>query len=107
MATAAVIDLGNMISTSPDFREGRPFVTGTGVTVMRLAGWYRLGHTPEAISRKTGLSLAQIYAALTYYHLNQAAVDDDLDREAAEYDRLSLDLTLERRKKNEASPAQP
>jgi uncharacterized protein (DUF433 family) len=88
MAAATVVDLGNMISSSPDFRHGRPCVTGTGMSVMRIAGWYKLGYTSEEIARKTGLSLAQIYAALAYYHLNQAAIDAELDAEAAEYDRL-------------------
>ena len=86
---AAVFDIGTLIASSPDVRGGRPFVAGTGITVMRIAGWYRLGCTPEEIARKTGLSLAQIHAALAYYHANRESIDADLDDEAAEYDRLA------------------
>ncbi|HLG13794.1 MAG TPA: DUF433 domain-containing protein [Blastocatellia bacterium] len=86
---AAVTDLGSMIASSPNIRGGRPHVAGTGVTVMRIAGWYQLGCTPEEIARKTGLSLAQIHAALAYYHGNQEAIEADLADEAAEYDRLA------------------
>jgi uncharacterized protein (DUF433 family) len=89
MAPAAAVDIGTLIVSSPDFRGGRPCVVGTGVTVMRLAGWHKLGYTPEEIARKTGLNLAQIHAALAYYHANQATIDAELENEAAEYDRLA------------------
>jgi uncharacterized protein (DUF433 family) len=85
---AAVTDIGKLITSSPEIRGGRPRLAGTGVTVMRIAGWYKLGCSPEAIARKTGLSLAQIHAALAYYHTDQNRIDADLDSEAEEYDRL-------------------
>ena len=87
MATA--IDIGTLITQSPKVCGGRPRVSGTGVTVMRIAGWHRLGCNPEEIARKTDLTLAQIHAALAYYHANQEAIDSDLDHEASEYDRLA------------------
>jgi uncharacterized protein (DUF433 family) len=88
---AAVTDIGNLITSSPEIRGGRARVAGTGVTVMRIAGWYKLGCSPEEIARKTGLSLAQIHAALAYYHTDQDRIDADLDAEAEEYDRLALE----------------
>ena len=87
MATA--IDIGTLITQSPEVCDGRPRVAGTGVTVMRIAGWHRLGSNPEEIARKTGLTLAQIHAALAYYHANQETIESDLDHEASEYDRLT------------------
>jgi uncharacterized protein (DUF433 family) len=87
MATA--IDIGTLITKSVEVCGDRPRVAGTGITVMRLAGWHRLGCNPEEIARKTGLTLAQIHAALSYYHANQEAIDSDLDQEGTEYDRLS------------------
>lgn len=87
MATA--IDIGTLIAQSPEVCGDRPRIAGTGVTVMRIAGWHRLGCNPEEIARKTGLTLAQIHAALAYYHANQEMIDSDLDHEDAEYDRLA------------------
>jgi uncharacterized protein (DUF433 family) len=78
---ATVTDIGTLITQSPDVCGGRPRVAGTGVTMMRIAGWHKLGCEPEEMARKTGLSLAQIHAALAYYHANQAAVDADLERQ--------------------------
>ncbi|HXF39192.1 MAG TPA: DUF433 domain-containing protein [Blastocatellia bacterium] len=86
---AAEVDIGELITNSPDIRGGRARVAGTGITVMRIAGWHKLGFSPEEIALKTGLSLAEVHAALAYYHVNRVAIDVDLDDEAAEYDRLS------------------
>ena len=48
-----------------------------------------MGLIPEEIVRKFGhLSLAQVHAALAYYHANQTEVDDDLESEARETEAL-------------------
>src|SRR5215469_14463493 len=83
------VDIGEMITSSGDIQGGRPRVAGTGMTVMRIAGWYRLGLSAEEIAEQIGLTLAQVYAALAYYHANRIAVDADLDAEADLYDRLA------------------
>jgi uncharacterized protein (DUF433 family) len=86
---ASAINIGSLITQSPGICGGRPRVSGTGVSVVRIAGWHRLGYNPEEIARKTDLTLAQIHAALAYYHANQEAIDADIDHEASEYDRLA------------------
>lgn len=75
-------DIGTFIVRSPESRGGRPRVAGTGVTVMRIVGWYRLGLSPEEIADRIGhLSLAQVHAALAYYHANREEIDSDLAEE--------------------------
>jgi uncharacterized protein (DUF433 family) len=79
-----VVDIGSLIERSPEIRKGRPCIAGTGVTVRRIAGWHNLGLTPEEIASKVEhLTLAQIHAALAYYHANQAEVDSDIAAEEA------------------------
>lgn len=86
---ASVTDIGTLITRSPNIRGGRPRIAGTGVTVRRIAGWYKLGFSTEEIADKYGhLSLAQVYAALAYYHANREEIDADLAAEEEEYDRL-------------------
>jgi uncharacterized protein (DUF433 family) len=86
---ATVTEIGSLISRSPEIRGGRPCVAGTGVSVRRIAQWHNMGFIPEEIVRKVGhLSLAQVHAALAYYHANQAEVDADLESEARETDAL-------------------
>ena len=48
------VDIGKLIVASPDIRHNRPRIAGTGVTVQRVVGWYRLGLTPEEISDRAG-----------------------------------------------------
>lgn len=82
-------DIGTLISSSPDLHKGRPLIAGTGTSVRRIAVMYKQGAGPEEIVRRLPhLSLAQIYAALTYYHVNWDEIEKDLAEEEALYQRL-------------------
>jgi uncharacterized protein (DUF433 family) len=84
-----VTEIGSLISRRPEIRGGRPCIAGTGVSVRRIAQWYNMGLIPEEIARKFGhLSLAQVHAALTYYHANQQEIDSDIEAEAREANAL-------------------
>jgi uncharacterized protein (DUF433 family) len=79
------VDIGTFIVNSPDIRGGRPRIAGTGVTVQRIVGWYKLGLAPEDIPDEIGhLSLAQVYAALAYYHANKDEIEAAMEAEAQE-----------------------
>ena len=83
------IDIGTLIVRDPEIRGGRPRLAGTGVTVRRIVGWYRLGLTAEEIADRFGhLSLAQVHAALAYYHANRAEIEADIQADEAEADAL-------------------
>ncbi len=95
---AHAIDIGTLIVRTPEIRGGRPRIAGTGVTVRRIVGWYKLGLSPEEIVDRIGhLSLAQVYAALTYYHANREEIDADITAEEAEADRLEQEQYLLRK----------
>ncbi|SPF50282.1 conserved hypothetical protein [Candidatus Sulfopaludibacter sp. SbA4] len=80
----ATVEIGSLIDRDPVIRAGRPKIAGTGVTVMRVAAWYKMGLTPEEIATQYGhLSLAQVHAALTYYHANTEEIEADLAEEEA------------------------
>ena len=88
--TATPVDIGTLITRSPEIRGGRPRIAGTGVTVQRIVIWYKLGLSPEEIARRIGhLSLAQVHAALAYYHANRdeieaAILEDEIAGDEAE-----------------------
>ena len=85
----SVVDIGTLIERSPEIRKGRPCIAGTGVTVRRIAGWHNLGLTPEEIASKIEhLSLAQIHAALAYYHANREEIDNDIAKEEAAIEEI-------------------
>lgn len=92
------IDIGSMIDASPDFKNGRPCIAGTGITVHRIAIWYKLGHSPEEIARRYGhLSVAQVFAALTYYHANRDEIEAAIAADEMEADRLESEYLQERK----------
>jgi len=87
---AALTDIGTLIAQTPGVCGGRPCIAGTGVSVRRIAGWYKQGLAPEEIADQYGhLTLPQVFAALTYYHANRDEIDVDLAEEEVEYDRLA------------------
>ena len=76
---ASVTDIGQLISRDPKIRGGRPCIAGTGVSVRRIVGWHKMGLCPEEIAVKFGhLSLAQVHAALAYYHANYEEIEEDI-----------------------------
>ena len=82
------VDIGQLIVASPEIRGNRARIAGTGVTVQRVVGWYKLGLTPEEIGDRVGhLNLAQVHAALAYYHANREQVEAQLAAEEAEDDQ--------------------
>ena len=93
-----VTDIGTLIVRTPEVRGGRPRIAGTGVTVRRIVGWYKLGLSPEEIAdRIDHLSLAQVHAALAYYHANREEIEADIAAEEAEAERLEQEYLLSRK----------
>ena len=71
---------------------GRPKVSGTGVSVMRIVGWYKQGMSPEEIAAQYGhLTLAEVHAALAYYHANTEEIEADLADEDTAANRLEAE----------------
>jgi uncharacterized protein (DUF433 family) len=89
------VDISKFIVSSPDIRGGRPRIAGTGVTVQRIVGWSKLGLAPEDISNEIGyLSLAQVYAALAYYHANKDEIEAAIEAEAQEAAALEAEYAV-------------
>ena len=82
MATVA-IDIGTLIVRTPGLHGGVPHIVGKGITVRRIVSWYQRGLMPEEIAHRIGhVTLAEVYAALTYYHANREEIEADLQQEA-------------------------
>ena len=81
---ASVIEIGTLIDRDPKIRGGRPKIAGTGLTVSRIAVWYKMGMTPEEIALEyPHLTLAHVHAALAYYHVNRDEIEADIAQEGA------------------------
>lgn len=90
-------DIGSLIVSTPEIRNGRPCITGTGITVHRIAVWYKLGNSPEEIARRYGhLTEAQVHAALAYYHANHDEIEAELAADEADADRIEQEYLQEK-----------
>lgn len=73
------MEVGTLIDRNLAIRGGRPKIAGTGLTVRRIVGWYKMGMTPGEIALEyPHLTLAQVHAALTYNHANRDEIEDDI-----------------------------
>ena len=94
-AIEARVDMGTIITRTAGIKGGSPHIAGTGVTVRTIARWYKLGMSPEEIASEIShLNLAQVYAALAYYHANQAEMEAEMAAEEAESDRIEREHVL-------------
>lgn len=82
MTVTATLD--GLIIRDPRLNGGRPVIAGTATSVRAIAALYKLGLTPEDITGELPLSLAQVYAALTYYHMHTEEVEADLVADSEE-----------------------
>jgi uncharacterized protein (DUF433 family) len=97
---ALAVEIGTVIDRDSGIRGGRPKIAGTGLTVRRVVGWYKMGMTPEDIALEyPHLTLAQVHAALAYYHANREEIEADIAQEeqAAEHWERQLANDSDRR----------
>ena len=89
------MEVETLLTSSPEIRDGRPCIRGTGISVHRVAILHNLGHSPEEIVRKyEHLTIAGVHAALAYYFANKQEVDADVaahETDAAGVEREFLD----------------
>jgi uncharacterized protein (DUF433 family) len=78
------------IVQTPDTCSGKPRIAGTRIKVEQVVIWHeRIGMSPEEIlSLWPHLTLADVHAALTYYHDHR----DEIERDLAEDERLFEEL---------------
>ena len=59
---------------------GKPHVAGRGITVQNIVIWHeRLGKSADEISTEHDLSLAEVYAALSYYFDHRDEIDGQIE----------------------------
>jgi uncharacterized protein (DUF433 family) len=65
-------------------RGVRPRIAGKGILVQAVVAWHQMGLTPDEIAANHDLTLAEVYAALSYYYDHRVEIDR-LTREDREY----------------------
>lgn len=80
--------LDQHIEVTPDVAGGKPRIAGRRITVQDIVIWHeRIGKSADEIASEFDLSLADVYAALTYYfdhrqEINQAISESNAFVEA-------------------------
>ena len=88
--SAEYVDIGTFIDQREDYRGGRPFIVGTGVTVDRISVLQTVDHlSPEQIADALSLSPEQVHAALSFYYANRQAIEASMDEQQVQYDRAA------------------
>jgi len=81
--------ISTLLVSSPEVCSGRLRIEGTRITVNQIVVLYKQGYNPEEIADQyPHLTLAQVYAALAYYHANREEIEGDLAAEKLEAERL-------------------
>lgn len=65
------------IAISEDVAGGKPRIAGHRITVQHIVIWHeRMGLSADEIASNHGLTLADVYAALTYYYDHRQEIDE-------------------------------
>jgi uncharacterized protein (DUF433 family) len=83
-------ELATHIDSHPEKCGGRPCIAGTRIRVQDIYIWHELrGQSPaEIVADFPQLSLAQVYAALSYYHDHRDEIQAVVTDEEAWADRM-------------------
>jgi uncharacterized protein (DUF433 family) len=78
------------IDTTPGTCGGKPRITGTRIRVQDVVIWTEKGLSPdEIISQHPHITLADVHAALAWYHDHRA----EIDRQIEESERLISEMS--------------
>ena len=89
MASKATTELGTLLVRRKGYRDGRPCLRGTGMTVHQVAAAHMMGLNAEEIcAQNPDLDPSLFYAALAYYFANREQVEADIEADAREEDEL-------------------
>jgi uncharacterized protein (DUF433 family) len=67
------------IEVTPGIAGGKPRIVGHRITVQNIVVWHEhLGRSADEISAEHNLTLAEVYAALSYYFDHRAEVDQSI-----------------------------
>lgn len=87
-------EIGTLLISSAEVCGGRLRIDGTRITVNQVVVLYKQGYSAERIADEyPHLTMAQVYAALAYYHANQEEIEADLEAERKETNGQTNALT--------------
>ncbi len=87
-------EIDSLLSSTSNVRHGRPCISGTGISVSRIA----ILHNIEDIVRKyEHLTPAGVHAALAYYFANKSEIDAEISADEADAERIEKEFLAQER----------
>ncbi|MDY6863031.1 MAG: DUF433 domain-containing protein [Thermodesulfobacteriota bacterium] len=78
----ATTTINQHIEITPGVADGKPRIAGHRITVQNIVLWHELiGKSVDEIAAEFGLTLADVYAALAYYHDNKVFIDEAIQKD--------------------------
>ncbi len=85
----ATKSLDQHIEITPGIVGGKPRIAGHRITVENIVIWHeRMGRCADEIAADYDLTLADVYAALTYYFDHRAEIDQSMEESKAFVEEL-------------------
>ena len=82
------------IESTPGTCGGKARIAGTRIRVQDIVFWTEEGRSPdEIVAAFPHLTLADVYAALAYYHDNRGLIDQQIRDDDADVSRLKLEAS--------------
>lgn len=70
----------SLVMATPGIRSGKPCISGRRITVADIVIWHeQMEMRPAQIAKSYDLSLAEVYAALSYYHIHREEIDAEIE----------------------------
>lgn len=77
-----ITSLDARIISTPDILGGKPRIAGCRISVRDVVMWYEyLGRSADEIAEEYSLELADVFAALAFYHANREALRTAWEKE--------------------------
>ena len=93
MATSSATDLNSLLVSKPGFRNGWPCLRGSGITVHNVGVRFSQGVTiQEMCEQNPHLDPSLFYAAVAYYLANRAIIEQQLEDERLEVEKLASEM---------------
>jgi uncharacterized protein (DUF433 family) len=78
----ATTTIDQHIEITPGVADGKPRIAGHRITVQNIVVWHELiGQSIDEIASEYGLTLADVHAALAYYHDNRSVIDEAIQKD--------------------------
>ena len=102
------ITIASHIEITSDTCAGKPRIAGHHIRVQDIALWTEEGRSAdEIVADFPQLSLADVYAALTYYHDHREQIDQDILEDEEFFERIKGGKLLDRQKDTHGGDSLP